>query len=47
MPTLHLEQEFDHPADLDCETTQGPLMHAADLGAEPIPVLEFDKKLGL
>ena len=33
-------------ADLDGEATHGLLMHAADLGAQPIPELEFDQTLG-
>ena len=40
------ELEFDQTADLDGEATHGPLMHAADLGAEPIPDLEIDQTLG-
>ena len=40
------EREFDQTADLDGEATQGPLIHAADFGAGPIPDLEFDQTLG-
>ncbi len=39
------ELEFDQIADLDGEVTHDPLMLAVDLGAEPIPDLEFDQTL--
>ena len=32
-----------HP---EVEATHDPLTHSADLGAEPIPELEFDQTLG-
>jgi len=38
-------QFFVESSDL-AEATHGPLMHAADLGAEPIQELEFDQTLG-
>lgn len=41
------ELEFDPTADLDGEATRDPLMYAVDLGADPIPNLDFDQTLGL
>ncbi len=32
-------------ANLEVEATHGPLKHSADLGAKPIPELEFDQTL--
>jgi len=40
------ELEFDQTADLDCEANHDPLMHAADVGPEPNPDLEFGQTLG-
>ena len=33
-------------ANLEVEATHGPLKHSADLGAKPIPELEFDQTVG-
>ena len=40
------ELESDQTANLDGESIHAPCMHAADLGAEPIPELEVDQTLG-
>ena len=37
--------ESAQTAPLDVEATHDPLMHAADLSAEPIPDLQFDQTL--
>jgi len=38
--------EYVQKANLEVEATHGPLKHSADLGAGPIPELEFDQIVG-
>ena len=40
------EWEYVQKANLEVEATHDPLTHTADLGAEPIPELEFDQISG-